>query len=86
MSTPEESQARLSGKAYVDGALYRPGLDDVQAYYSREHVLAEFLAGMRKWHVRLEPGEGLKHRWFSVESTVDIRRTLKRLLDRMGSE
>lgn len=79
-----ETSAKLSGKAFIDGALYRPSVEELRAYYSRDDVLNEFLLGMRKWRVRLEPGEGLKHRWFNVGSHDEIHQTLMRLLDRMA--
>ncbi len=60
------NKVKLSGKAFVDGVLYRPSLEEVRAYYSRTDVLDELLGAMQCWHVRLEPGEGLKHMWFNV--------------------
>ena len=60
--------AKLSGKCYVGGVSYRPSLDEVRAYYSRTDVLNEILGAMRRWHVRLEPGEKLKHRWFKAHA------------------
>jgi len=78
-----KAEAKLSGKCYVDGVLYRPALDEIRAYYSREEILDEILGAMRRWHVRLEPGKGLKHLWFNVNDHNELREKLMRLLDRM---
>ena len=78
-----KEEAKLSGKCYVDGVLYRPALDEIRAYYSREDILDEILGAMRRWHVRLEPGKGLKHLWFNVSNHNELREKLMRLLDRM---
>jgi len=67
----------------VDGVLYRPSLDEVRTYYSRTSVLDEILGAMRRWRVRLELGEGLKHGWFNISDRDELRGTLMRLLDRM---
>ena len=74
---------KLPQKCYVDGVLYRPSLDEVRAYYSRTSVLDEMLGGMRRWRVRLEPGEGVKHTWFNISDRDELHGTLMRLLDRM---
>lgn len=55
----------------------------MQLYYSRMDVLDEILGAMRRWHVRLEPGEKLKHKWFNISDRDELHRTLMRLLDRM---
>lgn len=82
--TYEKGRAvKLSRKCYVDGVLYRPSLDEVRAYYSRTSILDEILGAMRRWHVRLEPGEGMKHRWFNVSDRDELCVTFMRLLDRM---
>ena len=78
-----DSQGALSRKAYVDGVLYRPSLEMVRGYYSRTEVLDEILAAMRCWHVRLEPGEGLRHRWLDCRDRGELRSILMRLMDRM---
>jgi hypothetical protein len=75
----------LSQKCYVDGVLYRPSLDEVRAYYSRASVLDEILGAMRRWHVRLEPGKGIKHSWFNISDRDELHGTLMRLLDRMDA-
>lgn len=75
---------KLSGKAFVDGRLYRPPLEAVREYYSRPEVLDEIPAAMQKWHVRLEPGEGLKHRWFNTIDRDELHGRLMRLLDRIA--
>jgi hypothetical protein len=74
---------KLSGKCYVERVLYRPSLDEARAYYSRASILDEILGAMRRWRVRLEPGERLKHRWFNISDRDELRETLMRLLDRM---
>jgi len=79
-------RVKLSGKAFVDGVLYRPSLEEVRTYYSRTEVLDELLGGMQRWHVRLEPGEGLKHRWFNINDRDKLCKTLMRLLDRMSED
>ncbi|MFC1712233.1 HEAT repeat domain-containing protein [Candidatus Poribacteria bacterium] len=78
-----KGDAKLSGKCYVGGVLYRPALDAVRKYYSRTDILDEIFGAMRVWHVRLEPGEKLKHRWFNVDDRDRLQKTLMRLLDRM---
>jgi len=78
------SAVKLKGKAYVDGVSYRPSLEKARAYYSRSDVLDELLGAMQHWHVRLEPGEGLKHRWFNITERRELRQTLMQLLDRMS--
>jgi len=74
----------LSGKAYADARLYRPTVEEAKAYYSRPGVQDEILEGMKRWHVRLEPGKGLKHRWFNVSDRSTLHRTLMDGLDRMS--
>jgi len=74
----------LSRKAYVDGKLYRPSVDEARAYYSRGDVQDEILEAMKLWHVRFEPGEGATHRWFNTEDRAALERTLTSALDRMS--
>ena len=76
-------RVKLSSRCYVDEKLYRPLLEEAKEYYSRGDVLHEMLAAMHRWHVRLEPGEGRKHRWFNVDSHRTIRRTLIKHIDFM---
>ena len=80
----DRHEDRFPPKCYVDGLLYRPPLEEVRAYYSRTDVLDELLGGMRRWHVRLEPGEGLRHRWINVTDRQELRAMLLRPLDRMA--
>jgi len=82
--TGKRRRSGLSGKAYVDGKLYRPSLDEARAYYSREDVQDEILAGMQHWHVRFEPGEGAKHRWLNTADREMLHSTIMRALDRMS--
>lgn len=81
MSGPKKQ--KLRGKCYVDGVLYRPSLQEARAYYSRTDVLGELAGAMQHWHVRLEPGEKMRHSWFNVDETSEVYETLMRLLDRM---
>ena len=74
----------LSGKAYIDGLLFRPSIAEARAYYSHPDVLNELLEGMRLWHVRFEPENGARHRWFNVSDPVQISDALLRALDRMS--
>ena len=76
-------RVKLRGKCYVDGVLYRPSLEEAREYYSRKDVLDELVGAMQRWHVRLEPGEKMQHRWFNVDETGEISEILMRLLDRM---
>jgi len=39
---------------------------------------------MQRWHVRLEPGEKMRHSWFNVDETSEVYEALMRLLDRMA--
>jgi len=80
------TKPKLAPKCFVEGVLYRPAPDEVGAYYSRDDVLDELLGGMRRWHVRLEGGEGLKHRWLNTGDRDELRRTFRRLLDRMSGD
>ena len=76
--TPKGKKAELPERCLVNGVLHRPSLDEAKAYYSRDDVLDELLGGMRHWHVRLEPGEGLRHRWLRLSDRgqffVDVAR------------